>query len=166
MRDAPSNEPDGPISHGICIPCVKEVFRGMSEPLQDFLDRLEEPVLLMGSGPKVVTANKRACEILQKDLSQVEGFKGGHVMECVHAQSPGGCGKQIHCQSCTIRNTVLETFKTGKSFEQVPAYLDIERADEQREMCLRISTEKAGDVVLLRIDDIRESDPEQRSSVA
>jgi len=119
----------------------------------EFLDRLGVPVLLVESEPRVLTGNKPARDLLGKGLGEIEGRRGGEVIECVHANTPGGCGQDVHCKSCTIRNTVLETFETGKSFLHVKAFPDIQFGENVKTMSLEISTEKVADVVLLRIDD-------------
>lgn len=154
---------DDLISHGLCEPCGEAlVYEELGEPLDSFLDRLAAPVLLIEPGPKVRTANKQACSLLGKPASDVQGRRGGEVIECEHAKSPGGCGEGIHCQSCTIRNTVLETFASGKSFEKVQCYPDVGTATGVKKVCLAISTEKVGGMVLLRIDDLREKSENQQ----
>jgi len=124
----------------------------------EFLDRLGVPVLLVESEPRVLTGNKPARDLLGKGLGDIEGRRGGEVIECVHSYSPGGCGQDVHCKSCTIRNTVLETFKTGKSFTHVQAFPDIQFEQDIKTMSVEISTEKVADVVLLRIDDFGDPD--------
>jgi len=144
------------VSHGICSACADRIRAEMGEPLQEFLDRLEAPILLVESGPRVLTANKRARELLGKELSEIKGHRGGEVIECMYANLPGGCGEQLHCKACTIRNTVLETFETGNSFLHVKAFPDIQVGQDIKTLSLEISTEKVADVVLLRIDDYSE----------
>lgn len=145
------------ISHGFCDPCGERLmYEELGEPLHEFLEKLGVPVLVIEPGPRVRTANKQACSLLGKDFSEIQGYKGGEVIECVHARSRDGCGADVHCKTCTIRNTVLETFASGKSFRNISAYPDICVNDEVKTMCLEISTEKVGSLVLLRIDDLRE----------
>ncbi|MCP4379233.1 MAG: hypothetical protein GY794_24055 [bacterium] len=119
----------------------------------DFLDYLDIPVLLIESEPRSLTANEPARKLLGKGSHDIDGLRGGEAIECVHASSPDGCGQTEHCKSCTIRNTVRETFETGKSFLHVKAYPDIQVGQGVKKMELEISTEKVADVVLLRIDD-------------
>jgi PAS domain-containing protein len=123
-------------------------------PLRDFLDGFGAPVLLVDSNGNIKTANKAVRQILNKDLPQIEGYKGGDVFECAHATLPGGCGKTVHCSGCAIRKTVMDTLNLGKSHEKVPAYLKQASRDGSQSFRLLISTEKVQDVVLLRIDEI------------
>ncbi|MFC1889223.1 PAS domain-containing protein [Thermodesulfobacteriota bacterium] len=153
------------ISHGFCEPCAEQfMYEELGKPLHEFLDTLGVPVLVIEPGPRVRTANSQACSLLGKSLSEIQGYKGGEVIECVHARTPDGCGQDIHCKSCTIRNTVLETFETGKSFERILAYPDIHVDEEVKNACLELSTEKVGGMVLLRIDDLRIQSEAQQSN--
>ena len=76
------------------------------------------------------------------------------MFECAYATLPGGCGNTIHCDGCTIRNTVMDTFQTGKSHLKKPAYRIHGIPDKNQEIHYLISTVKVKDVVLLRIDKI------------
>jgi PAS domain-containing protein len=150
---AADHEERYPITHGICDTCAANVMAQLSRPLQEFLDNLDVPILLIESGPLICTANRRARKLLDKQLSEIKGRRGGEVIECAHARLPGGCGNTVHCKSCTIRITVLETFATGKSSVRVPAYPDIQTLSGVKTMRFLITTEKVGDFVLLRIED-------------
>jgi hypothetical protein len=122
----------------------------------DFLDGLDAPVLVVSSDVIVDYANKHTQDFLQKEMTYIEGFRGGDVFECAYAKLPEGCGKTIHCVACTIRNTITDTFKTGNSHLLTPAYLTQGKPDDTQEIKLLISTEKLADVVLLRIDTVGE----------
>lgn len=159
QKDLASNldtNPDQQITHGICEACAARILANPGERLLDFLDRLDVPVLVVLADAKVVTANQKAQKLLGKELHQLQDFRGGEVIECRHAHLGKGCGFTVHCQSCTIRKTVQETFATGRSCINVQAYPDLEIGREVKTMSLLISTEKFGNFVLLRIDDLRE----------
>jgi hypothetical protein len=130
----------------------------MGIPLQKFLDGLGVPVLVVDGEGTVRTANMKARGILGKELPEIEGYPGGNVIECVNASSPEGCGNTMHCKACTIRQTVMETFATGRGRSSVPAYPDIHTSSGPRRFRFQISTEKIQDVVLLRLDDIADDD--------
>jgi nitrogen fixation/metabolism regulation signal transduction histidine kinase len=130
----------------------------MGTPLQEFLDGLGVPVLVVDGEGAVQTANMQARGILGKDLPEIEGSPGGNVIECVNASSPEGCGNTIHCKACTIRQTVMDTFATGRGRSRLPAYPDIKTSSGPRRLRFQISTEKVRDVVLLRLDDIDDDD--------
>ncbi|MCJ7776462.1 MAG: hypothetical protein MUP08_08760, partial [Desulfobulbaceae bacterium] len=70
----------------------------------------------------------------------------------------GGCGNTVHCKSCTIRNTVTDTLQSGKSNIKVPAYPDLHHITGDNRIRFLITTERAAEAVLLRIDEISEED--------
>jgi hypothetical protein len=142
------------ITHGICHKCFDNFFGPHKYNLLDFLDNLEAPVIVIDSTVRVMSANKQARELLKKESKDIEGVRGGDVFECAFAKLPGGCGNTVHCDACTIRNTVMDTFQTGKSHLKTPAYLLQGIPDNYQEIQFEISTEKVKDVVLLRIDKI------------
>ena len=142
-----------PISHGICTAC-SQAYLGQigSSSAQEFLDALGVPVLVVDQDVRVLGASRQAAERLGKSIATLLALKGGDVIECVNA--PVGCGKTIHCRSCAIRNTVRTTYETGGACSRVVAYPDVELSCERKTLCLEISTEKVGEVVLLRVDSL------------
>ncbi|MFH1726661.1 MAG: hypothetical protein ABII00_18780 [Elusimicrobiota bacterium] len=154
--------PDDAVTHGMCPACETRLLPEVGDSTHEFLDRLGVPVLLMEADARVRSANKYARAILGKELPKIEGEGCGDVIACPNARLPEGCGYTVHCKDCSIRNAVLETFETGKSIVRRSAYPDIERAGGIKKMRILISTEKAGEIVLLRIDDIREERPGDR----
>jgi len=143
-----------PVTGGICEECTEHLGAQGGVPLLDFLDTLGMPVLVSDSDVVVTRANKTLLSLLNKDLPQVSGHRGGEVFECAHSHLPGGCGKTIHCSGCAIRRSVTETFVTGKSFRNVEAYLDCDLISSLPRLRLLISTEKVLGVVLLQIDHV------------
>lgn len=143
------------ITHGICTECVDMAFAEMNmKRAAIFLDSLSEPVLVVDGDVAALMANSKAIEVLGKNLPQIKGFKGGNIIECIHAYEPGGCGRTIHCTGCAIRITVEDTYKTGKSHLRVPAYAEISVEGKPKTVGFLISTEKVKELVLLRIDKV------------
>jgi len=146
----------GLVADGICPSCLKELLTHARKPLQVFLDNLGVPILLLDDDARVKLANRQALEFLRKDPASVRGRYAGDAIECSYAHKGGGCGKTMHCRACTIRRTVLDTYASGKPFFRVPAYTDIAVFAESKPMRFLISTEKVGELVMLRIDDVRD----------
>jgi len=142
------------VTHGMCEECAYHLFAQIGMPLRKYLDGLGAPVLVMNPDGSVKTVNSQATELVQKELSEIEGNLGGDVFECAYASLPGGCGQTVHCSGCTIRKTVMETFETGQSRLRVPAYLNRESSGEAEQIRFLISTEKVADIVLLRVDEV------------
>lgn len=145
------------ITRGICPECIENIFTRHDDSIVSFLDNIEAPVLLMQPDPRQVrTANKQACELFEKDLSQIEGRRGGQVFDCIHAFTELGCGKDVNCDDCRIKNSVVETFTNSKSFEGVSIILDIKKNNSIKPYNLQVSTEKVRDLALMRIDKYEE----------
>ena len=140
------------ITHGICAECIDKMFVLHGSKITDFLDGLEAPVAVVDPEGRVCCANGKAQKLLHKERFEIEGFKGGDVFECAYAKLEGGCGNTIHCDGCTIRTTVMDTFATGKDHLKTPASLVHGTIEDYQEISFLISTEKVKDVVLLRID--------------
>jgi hypothetical protein len=143
------------ITHGICEECANIAFVELDmDRAEILLEGFSEPVLIVDGDVVGVIANSKARQVLGKDLPRIKGFKGGNIIECIHAKEPGGCGTTMHCSGCAIRLTVEDTYRTGKSHLRVPAYAEIPREGQPHNTGFLISTEKVKGVVLLRIDRV------------
>jgi hypothetical protein len=147
---------DAPISHGICGDCIPKLLSGQAKPLKSLLDQFPDPVFLVTSEGRIVTANDAGFSALCKRPEEVEGSLGGDAFNCRYANLPGGCGNTIHCKTCAIRNAVMSTLQSGKSNIKVPAYPDLHHITGEYKVRFLITTECVGRGVLLRIDDIAE----------
>jgi hypothetical protein len=146
---------DESVTHGLCKRCARDfMIEELGEPLNEFLDRIGVPVVVVGPEFVIRTANKQACDLIGKKLSEIQHGRPGDVIECAHASEPGGCGEQIHCTACTIRLKVLETYQTGKSFENVPAYPGVCLFEDVKRMSVEISTQKVGEMVFVTIENL------------
>jgi hypothetical protein len=130
------------------------LFSERGKKLTSFLEKLAAPVVAVDDTGGVRTANRQARMLLQKELSDIEGYKGGDVFECAYAKLPEGCGQTIHCSGCTIRRTVMDTMQSGKSHLKTPACLNRGIPDAHGKIDLLITTEKVGEMVFLRIDEV------------
>jgi hypothetical protein len=154
----------------ICQDCAATLFGELRlDQAEIFLEKLPEPVVVVDRDGVVMTANNLARVQLGKGLHNIMGFTVGRIIECEHANKPEGCGKTIHCNGCTIRMCVEDTYNTGRSNINVPAYgeaLGDAGPNPRQRQLLTISTERVADVVVLRIVDIssnRDSVPEATS---
>ncbi len=144
------------MTEALCTECSEQFVFQMGVPLQSFLDSLPAPVFVVDDDVIVKAANSLGYELLEKTPDQIRDRIGGVVFECAWARLPEGCGRTIHCSACAIRRSVFYTYETGKSLIEVPATLRYYQKKEDQELAMFISTEKMGDVVLLRIDRIEE----------
>jgi PAS domain-containing protein len=149
---------NAPITHGICGDCARKTLSFEAQPLRKFLDQFYKPVFLVNGEGRILTGNSMGLALLQKKPEEIDGELGGDAFGCRHAKLPGGCGNTVHCKTCTIRITVLDTLQSGKSSVRIPAYPDLHHITGENRIRFLISTERIGEAVLLRIDDVAEED--------
>ena len=142
-----------PISHGICEPCAGRMLSETRASVREFLEGLVAPVFLVDGGGRIHAANGGARALVGKSNADIEDRLGGDVIECANARLPGGCGKTVHCQACTIRNSVTETLATGTPRLNVPATQDVYTDRGVAQKRFLVSTERAGSMVLLRVEE-------------
>jgi hypothetical protein len=113
----------------------------------------EEPTLLLQGNPRqVVDANPEALDLFGKAIEEVRNHRGGQVFDCLHAFSEAGCGKDVHCEPCTIRKAIVDTLETGNAHEGVSSRLEVLKAGERRSYALQVSTRKVGELAQVRIE--------------
>jgi PAS domain-containing protein len=140
---------DGSVTHGMCPPCGEHfsaLWAGMS--WDQYLERFEFPVLMVEGDVRLVALNRPAEALLGRPTAELVGLLGGEALECSHARLPEGCGRTVHCSTCTIRNSVTATHRTGKPSTRVPATL--RRRDGSRP--LLVSTAVEGKLVRVTIE--------------
>jgi PAS domain-containing protein len=160
LEPSPADERNRtPITHGICSTCADKLLGHERRNLAEFLETLDDPVIVVDDDGVVLNANRFAQDLLHKDLDAVQGKRGGDIIECENSRSPGGCGSTEYCQTgCVIRRSVAYTFSTGEALERQTAYQMVITPSGVMETRFVISTEKVGELVLLRIDDEDGSD--------
>jgi PAS domain-containing protein len=140
---------DGGLTHGMCQACGEHfgaLWGGMS--WSQYLARFDYPVILVEGEGRFVGVNEAAGSMLGRPPQEVIGLLGGEAMECVYSRLPEGCGRTEHCSTCTIRNTVSRTHRTGEAMSRVPATL--KRRDHA--LSLLISTASEGNLVRVVVE--------------
>ena len=137
------------ISYGICKSCS---VHSLTTNVNRLLENIEAPVLLMQGNPRqVVSANRRALDVFGKTLTQVENMRGGQVFDCEHSFSEAGCGKDENCENCAIKNAIVDTFNTGTPHSGISTPLPVRKTGQPETRMLQVSTEKVGELALVRI---------------
>lgn len=146
-------DPDaGPVSHGICRSCLVDVeYRKQS--LSDLLARLPRAAMALDRDCRVVGTTDDARGHSADDRPVAVARLAGEVLSCIYAEYPGGCGRTEHCVGCTIRTAVERTADTGTPLANAPAFGYVATPDGPSQVWYRISTERLGAVVLLRIEE-------------
>lgn len=138
-------------SHGMCPGCYEALAAKESgTSLQQFLDTLPVPVIVIDDKNAVMTMNVRACELLGRKPGEAEAPLCAEVFDCMHSSAPDGCGRTIHCVGCAIRRSVTTTFNSGVPQFRVPATRSVISVDDISEAVLTVDTVKIGNLVALR----------------
>jgi hypothetical protein len=150
-----SDNPDEHIGHGICRSCADYALATLGIDLVRYLDMFGAPVIIVDNDVTVLGSNYRAREFLGKLVIESGKYRGGEVFGCSNSRLAGGCGRPITCSGCTIRNPVMETWRTGEPFERRPAVINRESHHTGGgQVDLYIWTRKDGDVVLLKMEPV------------
>ena len=141
------------VTHNICSECSERVFR-TSRPrtVQGFINTLSSPVIIIKDTNDIALANKHADKILKLNV----GHKLGNAVECSCAQLPSGCAQTVHCKACAIRKVIQETTESGKSHNNIAVYQDTHTPTGTKHHTIKLSTEKIGATILVRIDELKE----------
>jgi hypothetical protein len=150
-----AGQPGDAVSHGICPECANLLLRQRRFTLEQLLEQFDMPVIALDADATALCANRAAARTLATKADLIKGKLMGDVIECIHAESPEGCGRTIHCSGCTIRRMVTATHQDGRSRRGVKANQSVRRAGEATSVRYWISTRKIGDVVLLTIEDAK-----------
>jgi len=147
------------VTGGICSSCTRKFSLSNDiSTCREFIDTIDAPILVMQPEPRqVYTANKKALELFGKELSQMEGHRGGQVFDCLQSFTEAGCGKDINCEECKIKAAIVDTFNSGDSFQGVASPLEVKKNEKTTTYLLQISTEKTGDLALVRIDHYKQT---------
>jgi len=140
---------DGSLTHGMCKACgdhFASQWTGLTYAA--YLERFSFPVVMVEGEGRIVAMNRPACDFLGRGPAQVIGLLGGEALECARARLPEGCGKTVHCPTCTIRRTVTHTHQSGQAMDRVPARL----ARSDRPHDLLVSTVREGQLVRVLIE--------------
>lgn len=143
---------DGRVTDGLCVECAEKLTLPALGSLLDYLDSLDAPVFIAHGDARFIAANRLARTVAGGDPAEIKDWLIGDLFDCVWADSYGGCGKAECCRACLIKDSVTETMASGRAVKRKPAYLDVLTAEGVQRQHYVVSTLKAGDAVLLRID--------------
>ncbi len=144
-----------PITHGICEPCANgQLTTGGVARIRSMLDGLGAPVLMLDGDSQLQGGNREIEALLGRSAEELAGLKAGDAIGCVNALTKEGCGHTADCPKCAIRNSVKATFESGTPCVGVVEHREVLRGEERQTMTLRISTERVGASVLVRVDEV------------
>lgn len=141
------------ISHGICESCFIPLMEDLGTPMREFLNKIEKPVVIVDDDASIQMANENAKKLLGDDIELLDDRRFGNVIECRHSKEGKGCGRTVHCKSCTIRNTVNQAAR-GIPQRHIPAFADVANFTKNTRLNFRISAENAGGKILIIIEEV------------
>jgi len=114
-------------------------------------------MLIVDLNVRVLKCNQAAANLLNMEINDIVGHRGGTVLHCINSNVIGGCGCGDDCNSCTIRNSVKYSFMDNLETLQDPAKLILYVKEKLTHVnalitCLKIDDTKS----LLLIENITE----------
>lgn len=152
---SPGTSPDDPVTHGVCPACYKRILADHGFNVKKILNQLDAPVFLVDADVNILAANASALALAGKPIALVQDTLCGDVLDCINAFQPDGCGRTALCPDCTFRNTVNETYATGRPVTRRPAALIRKTLNTSETLDFLVSTWKDGNVVMLRLRPVR-----------
>lgn len=145
---------EAPVTGGLCPMCLARAVGQRGALMRDELDRFPGPVLLVDAEARILGANRQGSAALQWPEGEMDRLLVGDALICRQSDEAGGCGHAPDCETCAILRTIADTAASGRSHSRVAAGADIQRVGGLARVNCVISTEKAGDAVLLRLDEL------------
>lgn len=138
---------------------LENTLRENQEELFQIFDNVPMTLMLVNQERRVVKINRTGLQKIGKTASEVLGFRGGEVFNCLHSfNDKGGCGFKKECEDCVIKNAVMQTFQTKKGVQRRSMGLWIKSAAAKEKIYLEISTtyidKPAAPLVLVILDDV------------
>jgi hypothetical protein len=120
--------------------------------LVDYFETLDSPIFVANGDSRFIAANTLARTLAGGNPSEIESWLIADSLDCVWADVYGGCGEAECCRACLIIHALTETIATGRAITRKPAYLDVQTENGVERQHYLISTLKAGEAVLLKMD--------------
>jgi hypothetical protein len=74
------------------------------------------------------------------------------VFDCVHSFTEAGCGKDVNCENCKIKNAIVDTFTSANPHNGISTELPVKKASGTSSRVLQVPTERLGDLALVRVE--------------
>ena len=137
----------------------EELLRDSQAELSAIIQNIPVILLIVDRDRRVRKVNGTAIKFARRSAEEMMGLRGGEAIRCLHSlDDPQGCGFGPFCESCKVRNTALDTFKTGRSHHRVEAKLPFELNGKKEEIHFLLSTVpliiSKEQMVLICIEDI------------
>ncbi|MDA8174353.1 MAG: PAS domain S-box protein [Nitrospiraceae bacterium] len=109
--------------------------------LEAMLENVPMAVLLVDNETNIRKANATASALAKRTRQETTGHRHGDAFKCIHSKdASGGCGFGPVCGGCIVRNTILETFRTGINQRQVETRGWFGHTEKPEELIFLVST--------------------------
>lgn len=154
LLDVPAGQvsPEEGTSHGICDDCSLTFIGIRKVPLEQLVNRVSVPVMVIASDCRIAGANPAVAALLGKTPEAIAGRLPGEAIDCVGACMPGGCGHSEICPACVFRRNVEATAQDGISRHGLLSRHRMQRGELEKTLQFRFSTAKIGDAVVANLD--------------
>ena len=139
------------VTHSICGDCSDNLEFQLGVPLQRYLDSLKIPIIALNGDGRVIAVNCEAFRVYSGKAGEEMAEWPDRIFECAHARLPEGCGNTVHCSGCAIRFAATDSYRTGESQRDLPAYFTRCDSGPPDKAELLISADSVDKIVFLRI---------------
>jgi hypothetical protein len=137
-------------SHGICADCGISFRGGTGVGLRRFLNSTDVPVLAVTNDDHVLATNAAGSLVLGKTAAAIKWQNTGVVIEC--ERSGEGCGQNVGCSSCKLRESIQATHSDGLARNGVVSSHPFRSCTDRKALSLTFSTAKLRDIVIVAIE--------------
>jgi len=103
---------------------AEEILKQQENELTAIFENAPFIIFILDGERRVRRMNALACSLTGSSITDMAGLRAGEALHCLHAlDSPQGCGFGPSCHLCIVRQTVSDTYETGRSHHQVEVSL-------------------------------------------
>ena len=137
----------------------QEDLREKEAELRAIYDSSPVMMCLLDDQRRVLYLNKTMADFVGVEESQLTGQRACGIIGCLNAlDDPRGCGFGHECESCTIRQALLDTLQSGQGHRGIERRMLLKGDHATREAVLLAATERipsrAGPRLLVSLEDI------------
>ena len=97
-------------------------------------------MMLVEQAIQVTKINRVCADFSGRSKDEAIGLLGGEVFRCLNSLDETGCGKNVQCSDCSVRNNVMHTFQTGESIHDAEGTLTIRKGSAEIQVDVILST--------------------------
>jgi PAS domain S-box-containing protein len=133
------------------------------DDLKLIFDNCPSMICLLDKDCNIIIANSKFTKAAEVENLSVSSLpRPGNVFNCINSiHDSRGCGFGTDCNSCELRNSLLDTYTTGKNHSEFQFVMTTFRNGTREDLILLVSTSRietsSGLKILLSLVDITES---------